>query len=438
MQKLTCILIVIFILVFQTSLFARSFFELDVHYGFGTSELSFNSVPGFGFSFYPIKNFGVSTGVEYSWRWQTETGSLRGSTPAVDYPDNDPFIFNYAVKKYEEEWRGRILQIPLLLKYSDDFYYAAAGMKIGVPQSAGTDISYRGLETWGYYPEYDLLLTAPDFQGFGSQKDGSAKTKILNIKNLIMLAAEGGVRYKLNDNFSLLAGVFVDYSLNNGFDRALPPVIERIQKIGNADVVAHDTWKSWHPWSVGVAVKFAFSFGFREERLPPVADTTVYEDPNITVLPDSLQPPVPVWGFDPQFEDFIPIIPLPVPSDYTDVPPLPGLLMHKEADFIFDYPEARTSPNYSPHNILISQIADAIRAKPSLQLHCVGYSEKLASEFFAYETAFQRALRIRHILSRLYGIDEGSIFIYSQGSNNSSGSNSAGYRRVECFLIDTD
>jgi len=445
MQKHICILFVIFILVFNTALFAQPFFEMDVRYGFGTSELSFNSVPGFGISFYPIKNFGISTGVEYSWHWQTETNKQSGSNPRTLDDERDTLIFNYAVKEYKEEWMGRILQIPILFKYSDDFYYAAAGMKIGIPMSVKANVSYSGLETWGYYPEYDLILTAPDFQGFVDPKidptktKGSSKTKISKVSTLIMLALEGGVKYKLNNNFSLLAGAFADYSVNKGFDKTPPPVIERIQKIGSAELVAHNTWRSWQPWSVGAMVKFAFNFGSAKE-VQPVADTTVYENPNITVEIDTLLPPPPIAidGFDPQFEEFIPVGPIITPDEYFGTPSLPGFLIYKEADFIFNYPEAHISPNYSPNNILIAQIADALKARPNSQLNCVGYSEKLASEFFAYEAAFQRALRIRQILSRLYGIDEGRVFIYSQGSNNSGGSDSAGYRRVECFLIDTD
>jgi len=108
---------------------------------------------------------------------------------------------------------------------------------------------------------------------------------------------------------------------------------------------------------------------------------------------------------------------------------LPDFLLNREADFIFNYPETRTSPSDSLHAVLVSQIADAIKLRPGSQLHCVGYSEKLKSESVAYETAFQRSLRIRYTLSRFYGIDEGAIFIYSQGSKNS------GYRRAECFLL---
>jgi len=436
MQKHICIFIVISILVLHTAIFAQPYFELDAHYGFGVSELSFNSVPGIGISVYPFKNFGFSTGVEYSWRWQTETNSYSGSNPKTLDDEGDELIFKYSVMKYEEERLGRILQIPILFKYSDNSYYAAAGFKIGIPMSTKTNINYRGLETWGYYPDDNANLTAPAYQGFGVKSD-SAKTKISKTKNLFMLAVEGGVKLKLSNNFSLLAGAFADYSLNNSFDRTLPPVIERVQKIGSADIVANDTWKSWQPWSVGVAVKFALSFGSHEKELPPVADTTVYEDPNITVLPDSLQPPVAIEGFDPQFEDFIPVGPSSAQSEYFYTPAIPEFLKNKEPDFTFDYPEARVSPNYLPHTILISQIADALRIQPSLQLHCVGYSEKLKSEFFAYETAFQRALRIRQILSNLYGIDEGNVFIYSQGSVNSGGSNSSVYRKVECFLMNT-
>jgi len=421
------ILIAIFILILHTALFAQPSYELDAHYGFGVSELSFNSVPGIGVSFYPIKNIGIATGLEYSWRWQTKTSSPSGSNPAIKDNEGDSLIFRYAIDKYKEELHGRILQIPILLKYSDDSYYAAAGVKIGITQSAKTDITYKGLKAEGYLPEYNAVIAAPDFQGFGV-KNGSAKTKISKTKNLIMLAAEGGVKFKLSDDFSLLAGAFADYSLNKSFDRTRPPVIERIQKTNSASLVANDTWKSWQPWSVGAMIKFSFSFDFNDEEPLQFIDTTVYETSNITVIAeDTLPPPIPVEGSDPQFEAFIPTAPAPI--DGFGTPPLPDFLLNRNADYIFNYPETRTSPSDSLHAILLSQIASALRVTPGLQLHCVGYSEKLASESVAYETALQRSLRIRYTLSRFYGIDEKSIYIYSQGSMNS------GYRRAECFLI---
>jgi len=420
------ILIVTFILAFHTALFAQPSYELDFHYSFGASELSFNSVPGIGISVYPIGNFGISAGLEYSWHWQKEVSSLSGSSPTID-DEGDSFIFRYTMEKYKDERRGEILQIPILVKYSDDFYYAAAGMKIGIPRNTRTDISYRGLKTEADFPQYNLNLPAPAYQGFGNQKDNSVKTKISDAKNLIMLAAEGGVKFKINTNLFLLAGAFADYSINKSFDRTLPPIIERVQRENGAELVANDTWKSWRPWSVGAMVKFSFSFKPDKKELP-IIDTTLRENHNITVRADTLPPPIPVDGIDPQSQLILPS-PIPMSGDSFHIPPLPEFLLNREADFIFNYPETRTSPSDSLHTVLISQIADAIKAKPGSQLHCVGYSEKLKSESLAYETAFQRSLRIRYTLSRFYGIDERSIFIYSQGSKSS------GYRRAECFLF---
>jgi hypothetical protein len=423
------ILIVIFILAFHTAIFAQPSYELDVHYGFGASELSLNSVPGIGISIYPIKNFGISTGLEYSWRWQTKTSSLSGSNPPAIDDEGDSLIFKYAIDKYKEEWQGNILQIPILLKYNNDFYYAAAGIKIGIPYNIRTNISYEGLKTEGHYFKDSLHLPAPNFQGFGTQKDSSSKTKVSNAKNLIMLAMEGGAKFKLSDNFSLLAGAFADYSLNKGFDRTLSPIIERIQKKGSANIVANDTWKSWQPWSVGAMIKFSFSFSLNKKEPQQIIDTTAHENPNITVKTDTLPPPIPVEGYDPQSQELIPPSSIPVPSDSFHIPPLPEFLLNREADFIFHYPETRTSPSDSSHLVLISQIADILRTKPGSQFHCVGYSEKLISESVAYETAFQRALRIRYTLSRFYAIEENRIFTYSQGSKN------LGYRRAECFIF---
>jgi len=409
------------------SLFAQPSYELDIHYGFGASELSVNSVPGFAISIYPVKNFGFSTGVEYSWRWKTETSGQNGANPFVIDNEGDTLIFKYSIDKYKEKLRGQILQVPIMLKYDNDSYYTAAGVKIGLVQKTGVSASYEGLKTEGYYPQYNLTLTEPFFQGFGEQRDSSFKTKI-NSKTLFMLALEGGVKLKLNDNFALLAGVFADYSFNKGFDRTLPPVIERVENKNEATLAANDTWKSWRPWSVGIVVKFSFS---HEPKLSTPDSQPSTEPPvnhSITVKTETPPPPTII---PPPDTSNLPLAISQPENDTFQIPPLPDFLLNREADFLFNYPETRTSPSDSLHMVLVSQIADILREKPALQLHCVGYSEKLLSESVAYETAFQRALRIRYTLTRFYAIEESRIYIYSQGSRNQ------GYRRAECFLYST-
>jgi len=392
------------------SLFAQTFLEIDAHYGFGASELSLNSVPGFAISIYPVENFGFSAGIEYSWRWQTKTGERNGTNPTAVDSEGDPFVFKYSIDKYKEELFGRILQVPLFLKYNNDLYYTAAGAKIGFVQEAGTKISYKGLKTEGYLPQYDLHLTGPLSQGFGEQKDSSLKTKISS-KTLVMLALEGGVKLKLSDNFFLAAGVFADYSLNKGFKRSLPPVIERVEvNKDSASLTANSTWKSWHPWSVGAVVKLSFSSGTKSKEELSTPDSK-------PSTPDS-QPPT-----QPSATDTY------QPQNNKPKIALMDFLLGREADFVFNYPEASTIENDSLHKVFISQIADTLRANSELQLHCIGYSEKLLSESVAYETAFQRSLHIRYALTRFYGIEESRTFIYSQGSKRQ------GYRRVECHLF---
>jgi hypothetical protein len=418
--------IIISTLILNATLSAKSYYELDVHYGFGASDLSFNSVPGFAISVYPAKNFGFSAGMEYSWRWTTKTYELNETNPGVIDSDGDSLIFKYTIDEYKEKLVGKIMQFPIMLKYSNDSYYIAAGAKIGLVQSASASVSYEGLETKGYYPKYEVTFDAPYYQGFGEQKDSSFKTNISS-STLIMLALEGGLRFKLGNSFALIAGVFADYSFNEGFNRTLPPVIERVEnkRTGEASIGANDKWKSWQPWSVGLVAKISFS-NKKTEEIPqevemPAKVVSVPPNHDITVMPVIPQPPTSV----PQAKT---TPPPPAPQkDEFQASPLPSFL-NRKADFVFYYPETRTSPSDLLHMSLISQIADTLKAQPSSQLHCIGYSEKLLSESVAFETALQRSIRIQYTLTRFYGIEEKRIFVYSQGSKD------AGYRRAECFL----
>jgi len=410
--------ILIILLFLVQAVFAQTIYEFDVNYGFGASRPSFNSVPGLAISIYPIKNFGFSAGLQYSWRWQTRTSSIIDSTSTID-SGGDSLIFRYSIDKYKEKLTGRILQVPLLLKYSNDLYYIAAGVKIGAVQKLSASINYSELETEGYYPQYNLTLPDPAYQGFGKWKGDSAKIEISS-KNLIMLALEGGLRLNLSDNFAILTGIFADYSFNKGFNRNLKPTIERVEdkNSNGVSLVANDRWKSWQPWSVGLTVKLSLrTTGHKNAPKEAFVEQVEDSSKNHNIIVEGNIPPPPKPADSTQKQNSI-------------VPDLPEFLLNREADFVFHYPETYTSPTDSTHLALISQIANVLREKPSSRLHCVGYSEKLISESVAYETAFQRVLRIRFTLARFFGIEERRISIYSQGSRNTD------YRRTECFVVE--
>ena len=405
--------------------FAQTFYEIDANYKLGASELGFNTAPGLALSIYPAKKIGFSAGIEYSSRHKTKTSGQNGENPITEDDEGHPFIFRYSIEKYKETLSTKILQVPLLLKYRSESYYTSAGLKIGAPVKVNAEISYENFKTEGCYPEFNGCITTPPFKGFGKQNDSSFTEKI-NSKTMFMLAFEYGVIMDITDNINILAGIYADYSLNKGFSKKSSPIVERMEIIDEAVLNMNNTWKSWRPWGIGIEFKVVFGFKVGGEK--PLAEEPVpvappERDHSIVVEAEVSPPPVAIEAA----KKSEPIAP--VTESEFEVPPLPDFLLNRKADYVFNYPETRTSPSDSLHLELILQIVTSLNATPNYNLHCVGYSEKLVSEIFAYETAFQRALRIKYTLSRFYGINSDRLFVYSQGSKD------AGYRRAECYLI---
>jgi len=423
LKHLTLILFSTFLV---STAFAQTFYEMDVNYKLGFSELGLNTAPGFALSIYPMKKLGFSAGIEYSSRQKTKTSEQSGENPPTKDDEGHDFIFKYSIENYKEVLSAKILQVPLFLKYRNESYYASAGLKIGAPIKTNADISYENLKTEGCYTEFNGCISAPDFKGFGEQEDGSFPKKKPS-KTTVMLALEYGMVMNLSENINILAGVYADYSLNKSFSEKSVPIVERVEIKDEVVLNKNDTWKSWRPWSIGIELKVAFGVNIGGEKLP-AEDSVIVEAPperDHSIVVEAEVPPPPVA---------IEVVkePEPVPpiaeSEFT-IPPLPDFLLNRKAEYEFHYPETRTSPSDSLHLELVAQIASDLNATENSQLHCVGYSEKLASEITAYEAALQRSLRIKYTLSRFYGINGERLFIYSQGSKD------AGYRRAECHLI---
>jgi hypothetical protein len=375
------------VLIFPFSIFALEHHEIDLHYGIGASELSINNVPGFSLSFYPVNNFGISAGIEYAWRQKTSQNERSGENS----------YFSWEIENYKQTLSADILQIPILLKYRNDYWYVSAGMKIGAIQKTVAEVSWEGL---------NITMPAPLIE---YEKNGSFKTRIHPSKMLAMLAFEYGINMKLSDNFKMLVGAFADYSFKKNIVREIAIVEKDSHDELKPSIKVNDNWKTWQPWSIGAQLKFAFAFSSE----PVKKDTTLLEP----------QPPPPPPPPPPNAEE---IIVVPEPEGVSD---LPRFLLNREPNFVFRYPGERASLMDSIHLDLVSQIANLLKTRPNTQLHCVGYSETLLSESVAYETAFERALRIRYTLIQFYGISESRLFTYSQGSKN------AGYRRTECFVF---
>ncbi len=180
---------------------------------------------------------GVGFGIEYgrylSAQWSLRTGvalqnysghaKLDRITGAYDTQDseNENFEFRYQFTDYRETQKASYIQIPLLLQYESSGtarFFASAGVKVGVLVSSEYEAQAAQLSTAGYYEQYDVLLEAPRFAGFGDFGSYSWSDDVLELKTNVMLSLETGLKIPVTGTSPAYISVYLDYGLTNIFD----------------------------------------------------------------------------------------------------------------------------------------------------------------------------------------------------------------------------
>jgi hypothetical protein len=139
-----------------------------------------------------------------------------------DYDDyGEEFTLSYSLSGYSEKQNAVLLTIPVMARYSTGLgkgtmrYYAAAGLKLGIPISAKASIVAERVTTSGYYVfEYGEYSNLPKY-GF---VDGDAVDKTdFNVKLGVtpLLALETGIRFPIGYKKDLTTGIYLDYSPTN-------------------------------------------------------------------------------------------------------------------------------------------------------------------------------------------------------------------------------
>ena len=216
-----------------TKLSAQNTHEFSIFGGSGSSVLAYKVAAGehangfggqFGFgyhySFSPILDFG--TGMEFSlYSASFNLDNLNTRYMAVD-PSGDVFDFRSLIRNYKERQRSMMLQIPLMAQYrmgDERQFFAAAGLKIGIPLTGTYRNSYEKIENKGYYEYEDMEYDTQQFVGFGTFADRDAKGA-LKFKAALLLSLETGMKWKLSNVFSLYPSIYMDYGLAGTFVRA--------------------------------------------------------------------------------------------------------------------------------------------------------------------------------------------------------------------------
>lgn len=215
--------------------------EFSVHGGGGLSTLvyqlssgerniGFGGDFGLGYTFVRSNERITSTGRIFRKNWGLYTGLGLGvyhskakldtqelvSKNQTDY-DGDRFDFHTTFEKYAETQSVLSLNIPIMGIYQYRQYYVMGGFKFAIPLHALYASKDVTLTNEAYYDLYKNWAKSQEFAGCGTFRNKDYDGE-LDLGPSILLALEGGIRWRLSSNLSLFTGVYFDYGLSNAFN----------------------------------------------------------------------------------------------------------------------------------------------------------------------------------------------------------------------------
>lgn len=173
---------------------------------------------GASYGYYLSENWSIATGVELHYL----EGSIYLNTVEGAYQTRDmegeEFEFRYAAGDFSENQYAYFLNVPLQIQYETSGttrFYAAAGMKAGIVLETEYETKLASLTTSGYYPQYDVELTDPEFSGFGEFGAVNNSKSELDLRTNFIANLESGIKFMLENSQSLYMGLFLDYGLHD-------------------------------------------------------------------------------------------------------------------------------------------------------------------------------------------------------------------------------
>jgi hypothetical protein len=265
----------------------QSKYEWSINLGGGVSTLKYQPAAGsaasgigglfgIGYTRFFSSHWGFVTGLEASLYNSVHT--LENLSP--EYPiavpaglQGDFFLrANYA--GYEEKQRAMYVRLPLMLQFQSSSFYLGAGVKIGMPVSATSDISVGSVTTSGYSDYTAQVYENMPTHGFDTYSNVKSSDKLdLGISGA--LALETG--FKLGSSF--YTGIYFDYGLNSiqkesshdflGYNPTNPPDY-KYGSILQSQIQGKAFTDKVTPFAVGVKIRLAFGGG---GTIPPPDDT---------------------------------------------------------------------------------------------------------------------------------------------------------------------
>ena len=261
--------------------------------------LRMGGIIGIGYGYFFNPQWGLTTGFEFAvYNTKYHLGIFEDKYMAVDI-DNVNFDFHSLAQNYKERQRATMLQMPLMVQFQTPAFnvrqfFAAAGVKVGVPIK-GKYKSTVDLLNAGYY-EFEEYYYYDYFMGFGEYEDIKSKGT-WDFNSALFLSAEAGMKWRLNDQFSLYTGAYFDYGLNAiyrtrieqapthfvAYNTANPPdfaVNSVILSSYKQNDVPHLFIDKINPLAAGIKLKLVFGKNSLKQQFPSdVSDAPCFPKP---------------------------------------------------------------------------------------------------------------------------------------------------------------
>ena len=197
------------------------FSYLDYHSAGGkVAGNGFNA--GIRYSYYLNEGLSIGISAEYqTYNSSGKFGYLAGQYMATDAEDEN-FQFRYKASNFREEQKLGYINIPMQLQFETpgtSKLYLAGGFKVGFAVSGSYETRMQNLTTSGYYPQYNVELFSPAFAGFASTDNLKTAKEDLDTDVSYSAIIETGLKQKISDRNWIYIGVYLDYGLNNIYDK---------------------------------------------------------------------------------------------------------------------------------------------------------------------------------------------------------------------------
>lgn len=223
-----------------------------------------------GYNYYLSDHWSIGLGVSYlQGRFAYQELDIKDAYPVIDI-EKDALEFRYHADRYFESAKWHSLGIPLTIQYEtlgDIRWYFRTGIVPSFVLGKSTaQMQWEGLQTSGYYEQWDAELTGPKFAGFGDWGKVEKEQKV-QFKNSYSWTIETGIKGAINRHF-LYFGLFANIGLNDMRPEEKQNEHE-IAYLGteNEPLKYHNVWaqkrfqnKKLRNVQVGVSVKYGISW----------------------------------------------------------------------------------------------------------------------------------------------------------------------------------